>query len=63
MIMNHFQINNAHITLSTREFLNDIYINSKKIIVSGTKKPSKKRFEDIIETIRSIGRELMSVSA
>lgn len=31
--------------------------------VSGTKKPSKKRFEDIIETIRSIGRELVTVSA
>lgn len=29
--------------------------------VSGTKKPSKKRFEDIIETIRSIGRELIAV--
>ena len=31
--------------------------------VSGTKKPSKKRFEDIIETIRSVGRELMAVPA
>ena len=31
--------------------------------VSGTKKPSKKRFDEIIETIRSIGRELMDVSA
>ena len=31
--------------------------------VSGTKKPSKKRFEDIIETIRSVGRELMAVTA
>lgn len=29
--------------------------------VSGTKKPSKERFEDIIETIRSIGRELITV--
>lgn len=26
--------------------------------VSGTKKPSKQHFEEIIETIRSIGREL-----
>ncbi len=31
--------------------------------VSGTKRPSKKRFEEILETIRSIGRELMAVSA
>ena len=31
--------------------------------VSGTKKPSKKRFEEILETIRSIGRELVAVSA
>ena len=31
--------------------------------MSGTKKPSKKRFEDIIETIRSVGRELMAVPA
>lgn len=31
--------------------------------ISGTKKPSKKRFEEIIETIRSIGRELSDVSA
>lgn len=31
--------------------------------VSGTKKPSKKRFEEIIDTIRSIGRELMAVPA
>lgn len=31
--------------------------------VSGTKKPSKKRFDEIIETIRSIGRELISVPA
>lgn len=31
--------------------------------VSGTKTPSKKRFEDIIETIRSIGRELIAVPA
>ena len=31
--------------------------------VSGIKKPSKKRFEDIIETIRSVGRELMAVPA
>lgn len=30
--------------------------------VSGTKKPSKKRLEEIIDTIRSIGRELMAVS-
>lgn len=29
--------------------------------VSGAKKPSKKRFEDIIEIIRSIGRELMAI--
>lgn len=31
--------------------------------VSGAKKPSKQRLEEIIETIRSIGRELMAVSA
>lgn len=31
--------------------------------VSGTKKPSKKRFEEIIDTIRSIGQELMSIPA
>ena len=31
--------------------------------VSGAKNPSKKRFEDIIETIRSIGRELIAVPA
>lgn len=30
--------------------------------ISGTKKPSEKRFSDIIETIRSIGRELAVVS-
>lgn len=30
--------------------------------ISGTKKPSEKRFLDIIETIRSIGRELATVS-
>lgn len=30
--------------------------------VSGTKKPSKKRFSDIVEAIRSIGRELSSIS-
>lgn len=30
--------------------------------ISGTKKPSTKRFNDIIETIRSIGRELATVS-
>lgn len=30
--------------------------------VSGTKKPSKKRFSDIVEVIRSIGRELSSIS-
>ena len=29
--------------------------------VSGTKKPSEKRFLDILETIRSIGRELAAV--
>ena len=29
--------------------------------VSGTKKPSKKRFEEIINTIRLIGSELMAV--
>ena len=31
--------------------------------VSGTKKPSKQRFDEIIETIREIGRELMTVPA
>ena len=31
--------------------------------VSGTKKPSKQRFDKIIETIREIGRELMTVPA
>ena len=31
--------------------------------VSGTKKPSKQRFDEIIETIREIGRELMIVPA
>lgn len=31
--------------------------------VSGTKKPSKKRLEEIVETIRAIGRELISISA
>ncbi len=31
--------------------------------VSGTKKPSKKRLEEIVETIRTIGRELISISA
>lgn len=31
--------------------------------VSGTKKPSKQRFDEIIETIRKIGRELMTVPA
>lgn len=31
--------------------------------VSGTKKPSKQRFDEIIETIREIGRELMTVLA
>lgn len=31
--------------------------------VSGTKKPSKKRLDEIIEAIRSIGRELMDISA
>lgn len=31
--------------------------------ISGTKKPSKKRFEEIIKTIRAIGRELMAVPA
>lgn len=30
--------------------------------ISGTKKPSEKRFSDIIETIRSIGRELAVIS-
>lgn len=30
--------------------------------VSGTKKPSEKRFLDIVEAIRSIGRELSSIS-
>ena len=29
--------------------------------VSGTKKPSKQRFDEIIETICEIGRELMTV--
>lgn len=31
--------------------------------VSGTKKPSKQRFDEIIETIREIGCELMTVPA
>ena len=31
--------------------------------VSGTKIPSKKRLEEIVETIRAIGRELISISA
>ena len=31
--------------------------------VSGTKKPSKQRFDEIIETICEIGRELMTVPA
>ena len=31
--------------------------------VSGTKKPSKQRFDEIIETMREIGRELMTVPA
>lgn len=31
--------------------------------ISGTKKPSKKRFDEIVETIRSIGRELSDISA
>ena len=31
--------------------------------VSGTKKPSKKRLEEIVETIHAIGRELISISA
>ena len=31
--------------------------------ISGTKKPSKKRFEEIIETIHSIGRELIALPA
>ena len=31
--------------------------------VSGTKKPSKERLEEIFEAIRSIGRELCTVSA
>lgn len=31
--------------------------------VSGAKKPSIQRLEEILETIRSIGRELMAVSA
>lgn len=31
--------------------------------VSGTKKPSQKRLDEIIETIRKIGRELISVPA
>ena len=31
--------------------------------VSGTKKPSKKRFEEIINTIHLIGQELMNVPA
>lgn len=30
--------------------------------VSGMKKPSEKRFSEIVETIRSIGRELSSIS-
>lgn len=30
--------------------------------VSGTKKPSKQRFSDIVETIRMIGRELSEIS-
>lgn len=30
--------------------------------VSGAKKPSKERLSDIVETIRSIGRELSSIS-
>lgn len=31
--------------------------------VSGTKKPSKQRFDEIIETIRAIGRELIAIPA
>ncbi len=31
--------------------------------VSGTKKPSKQRFDEIIETICEIGRELMTLPA
>lgn len=31
--------------------------------INGTKKPSKKRFEEIIDIIHSIGRELMAVPA
>nr|DAW13428.1 MAG TPA: Protein of unknown function (DUF2442) [Caudoviricetes sp.] len=31
--------------------------------VSGTKKPSKERLEDIFEAIRTVGRELCAVSA
>lgn len=31
--------------------------------ISGTKKPSAKRFSEIIEMIRSIGRELATISA
>ncbi|WP_072530971.1 DUF2442 domain-containing protein [Bacteroides ilei] len=30
--------------------------------ISGTKKPSKERMEEIFETIRSVGRELSSIS-
>lgn len=31
--------------------------------VSGAKKPSKQRFDEIIETIRAIGRELIAIPA
>lgn len=31
--------------------------------ISGTKKPSKERLEEIFETIRTVGRELCAVSA
>ena len=64
MISNLYDVFIAHPELNASAIARRLGISQSLFAqyISGTKKPSKERMEDIFETIRSVGRELCSVS-